>query len=1080
MGKKYNISYERLHLDNYTFEHVYSENIKEIKEDIIYLSCYEYKHLGSDLVGILDKAIPAKITYFSYSVYPIDDMVRRPPIKVIHDKLDKMKLMIVYVTKELLEKESYAYDVEVKYALTHNIPILPIGYRSEGIEPLFNKYFQNTEMVYLDGYSEQELISRLRRYYEFFKREYFDKGETDKIRNAFISHAFLSYRKADKKYALKIFKTLDLDEELLPYSLWYDDFLTPGEGYGEEIKSAIEKSEFVIFLITPRLFERGNYVKEIEYPLSVSLKKKMIGVEMERVDRYRLKKEYPEITTIISYKEEKDRFIDTVKKLYKSSPQKELSAEDYHYLSIAYQTGVDVSKDNTIANKLNEKARELGYAPIDIKPDEENIIITLNEKYLDNVYNIDIDELNRDFVRYKDDENTIMHLNVFKSYYYYYELHYEEGLECLKGIDKYLETHKGDFDLEIEAVVLHTIYIDGPDENGLYPYEKRKNEVDTFLKNHANDKDYTASATFINDIFYLEYIRELYRHHSEYDGWYPIRKVIGISKYYKVEKLGLESLVYSHQSTTFFDLRNDPFNDKIGPKFYQDLRANVQGLSIPINYQVALNYARVASVMYYNNVKLSDYDFNTFVEVLPEIFNALKERVELHAHPRRYFDDDALIAIKQLLFYFYDNKSRVNKENIGSFNKVFPSLFIYLYKTCLELEKEDRLTFEIILSDIKEKSLYFYGKYNIPLENDLNFYINDEVFNFHISQYKKVHLYIFEIDKCQSLINKYHDDKNALLFLLTDLYLIKAFKNDLDDFKELRERIDNLMVEYEEHETIHIIIKNILILSDLTAYQTLEPDKKQELIDQLDLFGASNDDYFIDGGVSTIIIRDKYNAKEYDSALENAYNILYNDNTLDIYKVTALEAIMLTYAYVKKETDEEFSSKDEYYNDVKEFLFASAYIIKQLIHDKAYPKCYLSAFTAMMLLIYRTGISVTTFKELINIIPEMKNVDWCISQIKKIYDENNEHNTVRRMCLYYWRLICFTYDLYICLEDINYAHKRIKLANLVLEAKDKYGNDITFVKRYSCYGYIATSYNWLGDKENEDKYLVLEKESEDV
>ena len=534
------------------------------------------------------------------------------------------------------------------------------------------------------------------------------------------------------------------------------------------------------------------------------------------------------------------------------------------------------------------------------------------------------------------------------------------------------------------------------------------------------------------------------------------------------------------KSTTFFDLRNDPFNENVGPKFYQDLRASVQGLSIPINHQVALNYARVASVMYYNNVKLSDYDFNTFVEVLPEIFNALKERVELHAYPRRYYDDDALIAIKQLLFYFYDNKSRVNKENLGLFNKVFPSLFIYLYKTCLELEKEDCLSFEIILSDIKEKSLYFYDKYDVPLENDLGFYINDEVFNFHISQYKKTRLNIFEIDECQSLINKYQDDENALLFLLADLYLIKAFKNDLEGFESLRERIDNLMAKHEEHETICIIIKNILILSDLTAYPSLEQDKKQELIDQLELFGASNDDYFIDGGVSAILIRDKFNAKEYDSALENTYNILYSDNIPDIYKVTALEAIMLIYAYFKKETDEGFSSKDEYYKDVKEFLFTSANIINQLIRGKAYPKCYLSTFTIMMFLIDRTDIGVNAFKELVNTIPKIKDINWCISQIKKLFDKNNERDTVKRMCLFYWRLICFTYDLYFYLEDINYANERIKLANLVIEAKDKYGNDITFVKRCSCYDYIATAYKWLGDKENEEKYLALEKESEEV
>ena len=67
-------------------------------------------------------------------------------------------------------------------------------------------------------------------------------------------------------------------------AIWYDEFLTPGESFNQEIEKALEKSELFTLLVTPNLINEENYIHSVEYPMAQSAKKQILPVEMEHLD----------------------------------------------------------------------------------------------------------------------------------------------------------------------------------------------------------------------------------------------------------------------------------------------------------------------------------------------------------------------------------------------------------------------------------------------------------------------------------------------------------------------------------------------------------------------------------------------------------------------------------------------------------------------------------------------------------------------------------------------------------------------------------------------------------------------------
>jgi hypothetical protein len=125
---------------------------------------------------------------------------------------------------------------------------------------------------------------------------------------AFTANLFLSYRKKDLAAARRFMQAFHDIEEFQTIAIWYDNFLTAGRIFDEEIRGSIRRSDAFVLLVTPHLQEPGNYVLTQEYPYATSLDKTIIAVEGEPTDRADFLNKYPTVGNYTVLKEQRDAF----------------------------------------------------------------------------------------------------------------------------------------------------------------------------------------------------------------------------------------------------------------------------------------------------------------------------------------------------------------------------------------------------------------------------------------------------------------------------------------------------------------------------------------------------------------------------------------------------------------------------------------------------------------------------------------------------------------------------------------------------------------------------------------------------
>lgn len=84
-------------------------------------------------------------------------------------------------------------------------------------------------------------------------------------------------------------------------AIWYDEFLTPGESFKENISKVLSDSKLFALLVTPNLLEepdgRPNYVMAEEYPAAQQSGIEILPAEMENTDKEKLSEKYKGILT---------------------------------------------------------------------------------------------------------------------------------------------------------------------------------------------------------------------------------------------------------------------------------------------------------------------------------------------------------------------------------------------------------------------------------------------------------------------------------------------------------------------------------------------------------------------------------------------------------------------------------------------------------------------------------------------------------------------------------------------------------------------------------------------------------------
>lgn len=268
--------------------------------------------------------------------------------------LSAMNLAVVVVTKSFLLETNSARNVEFEYFKEKHIPVLPI-LLEEGLESTFNDVCGDLHLL---NRTSHDYSAKLM---EYLERLFGDDDLRESIPEVFSGKIFLSYRKKDRKYALQLMNLIHQFNSCKNIEIWYDDFLTLGEDYDEEIDDHLTESDIFVLVVTPNLLEEGNYVMDMEYPRANILNKKIIPVEMVPTDTDDLLKKYPDLPECLEICQA------ALEEIFMEA-KRELNIEDYvasaendFLLGWAFLKGINVEINRERGIELLEKSANAGF-----------------------------------------------------------------------------------------------------------------------------------------------------------------------------------------------------------------------------------------------------------------------------------------------------------------------------------------------------------------------------------------------------------------------------------------------------------------------------------------------------------------------------------------------------------------------------------------------------------------------------------------------------------------------------------------------------------------------------------------------
>ena len=274
---------------------------------------------------------------------------------------DAFKLIVLVISKDFLA-EGFSYISElIEAAETNRIRILPIQ-AEDGVEAAFDQLFGDEHLLDLN---DPDFSESLKRYLDTYVNVHHMVGISEEaaeyLNDLFPVRIFLSYRKKDREQLLACRDMIRKHEEFANAALWYDDALIPGEEFNDQIRNKLIASDIVIFIVTPSLLERDNYVMREEYPLALRENKKLLAVEMSAVDRECMKQAYPALTEPVDGRDEAAVISALQQLISDCNKQKKLITPLYQYLlARAYMEGNETELDIPYACHLLQEAAEAG------------------------------------------------------------------------------------------------------------------------------------------------------------------------------------------------------------------------------------------------------------------------------------------------------------------------------------------------------------------------------------------------------------------------------------------------------------------------------------------------------------------------------------------------------------------------------------------------------------------------------------------------------------------------------------------------------------------------------------------------
>ena len=323
----------------------------------VYFTCHPadfdrcFERLSEDLFIAQDCAI-----------YYTADMSEAIPQEDYELQLKRMNLFVIPVSLKLLIEPNRAMGEDFTFASKEHIPILPIVLES-GLDPIYSREdrFADRNYLLLDGSVDSSGLSYESKLKRYLHAVLVDDETADRVRAAFDCYVFLSYRKKDRKYADELMRLIHRNPSCRDIAIWYDEYLTPGEGFNEAIKKMLDKSQLYALLVTPNLVNEENYVQTTEYPAARKARKPILPTEMESTDRAELERQYEELPACATTEDEDAFYSQLLDTLHGLALRENDCDPAHNYLiGLAYLEGIDVEVDRERALELITSAAEAG------------------------------------------------------------------------------------------------------------------------------------------------------------------------------------------------------------------------------------------------------------------------------------------------------------------------------------------------------------------------------------------------------------------------------------------------------------------------------------------------------------------------------------------------------------------------------------------------------------------------------------------------------------------------------------------------------------------------------------------------
>ncbi len=279
------------------------------------------------------------------------------PEEELRADLEQMQLFVFLVTDKFLHTENSARCRELQFALDRHKPVLPV-LMDPSLAEEFDRSFENLQYLIPSESQRWDYMQKLKR---FLDKVLLDDALTQRIYNSFDARIFLSYRKKDRDYAQKLMRCIHGQPGCRDISIWYDDYLIPGEDFHQGIRQALESSDLVLLLVTPNLLEDGNYVQLHEYPAAVLAGKPIVPVQMLPTDLESLAAHYPNMPYIVDGQDGpmlSQRLLEQLQSLDIAANNED--PEHNYLMAEAYLNGIGVEADRMHARKLLVKADRCG------------------------------------------------------------------------------------------------------------------------------------------------------------------------------------------------------------------------------------------------------------------------------------------------------------------------------------------------------------------------------------------------------------------------------------------------------------------------------------------------------------------------------------------------------------------------------------------------------------------------------------------------------------------------------------------------------------------------------------------------